>query len=145
MTKVHFTLKEQEKIKQAIQKAEKRTSGEIQVHIEKRSRKSPLDRASDVFAILKMHRTALRNGVLIYLATQDKKFAILGDIGINQKVEDEFWDNVKEHMQHMFREGRFTDGLCEGIEMAGEQLRKYFPARENDRNELPDDISFGND
>lgn len=143
MPKDQFTPSEKESIIQAIKSAELNTSGEIQVHIENHCKKDVLDRASEVFAILKMHQTQLRNGVLFYLAIEDHKFAILGDAGINNKVPENFWDDIKDHMSQHFHQGNIVAGLCEGISMAGGQLKTHFPYQKDDINELPDDISFG--
>jgi len=107
-------------------------------------KKPVLERTAELFDILHMTRTAQRNGVLIYLAVEDHQFAIIGDVGINQKVPPGFWDEIKNHMEILFREGRFTDGLCDGIRMAGEQLGKHFPYHKDDIDELPNEISFGN-
>ncbi len=90
-----------------------------------------------------MHKTELRNGVLFYLAVKDQKFAILGDAGINVKVPDNFWDDIKEHMLLNFKDSKYAKGLEEGIKMAGEQLKKHFPFQSDDVNELSDEISFG--
>jgi len=138
-----FTPDQKQQIVGAIKNAELDTSGEIRVHIENHCKKEVLDRASAVFASLKMHKTKLRNGVLFYLAIKDHKFAILGDGGINAVIPDDFWDNIKEMMEHMFKEGEFTVGLSSGITMAGEQLKDHFPYQSDDINELDDDISFG--
>jgi len=89
-----------------------------------------------------MQKTELRNGVLFYLAFEDRKFAILGDAGINAKTGNDFWDAIKEEMAKAFINGHFTDGLVSGILKAGEQLKVHFPYQLNDVNELPDDISF---
>ena len=102
-----------------------------------------LDKAVYVFKKLKMHKTALRNGVLIYLAVNDRKFAILGDAGLNSKVPEGFWDQIKETMAEYFSKGDFTTGLTHGILMAGEKLKAYFPIKANDKNELSNEISFG--
>jgi uncharacterized membrane protein len=91
-----------------------------------------------------MHKTKLRNGVLFYLAVKDRKFAILGDAGINAKVPEGFWDNIKDTMLNHFKNGEFARGLSEGIKMTGEQLKKHFPWKSDDVNELSDEISFGN-
>ena len=139
-----FTKEQKEAMVAAIQKAEKDTSGEIRVHIENRSKIEVLDRAADVFAELKMHKTALRNGVLIYVALLDHKLAILGDAGINSKVPTGFWDSIKTIMVEKFKQGAITEGICEAVITAGEQLKAYFPYQEDDVNELPDDISFSN-
>lgn len=138
-----FTEEEKNGIVKAIADAEKNTSGEIQVHIEKTCKQDVLDRAAEVFAILHMHKTKLRNGVLFYLAVKDHKFAILGDVGINSVVPTDFWNHIKEIMKDHFRNGEFAQGLCEGIRMAGEQLKKNFPYEQGDKNELSNEISFG--
>ncbi|MEX2594921.1 MAG: TPM domain-containing protein [Anditalea sp.] len=139
-----FSEEEKKRITNAIEMAEKETSGEIQVHLENRCKEEVLDRAVEVFKLLKMHKTELRNGVLIYLAVKDHKFAILGDAGINQVVPDHFWDDIKEEMVKHFKEHHFTEGLCLGIEMAAQQLKAHFPYdKHGDDNELPDEISFG--
>jgi len=143
MANKFFTSDQKQQIISAIKEAELNTSGEIRVHIENRCKKEVLDRAAAVFATLKMHKTKLRNGVLFYLAIKDQKFAILGDGGINAVIPDDFWDKIKEMMQHMFKEGEFTVGLSSGIKMAGDQLKAHFPYQSDDINELDDDISFG--
>jgi len=137
-----FSSEEKQKIVAAIQEAELNTSGEIRVHIENRCKDDVLDCAAFWFKKLAMHKTELRNGVLFYLAIQDKKFAILGDLGIHQKVGDDFWNTIKENMKEDFRKNLFSEGLVKGILMAGEQLKKHFPHQIDDINELSDDISF---
>ena len=137
-----FNQEQKEKILDAIRKAEKDTSGEIRVHIETTCSGDVLDRAAWVFGKLGMHKTAERNGVLFYLAVRDRKFAVIGDAGINSKVPEGFWDSVKETLRKNFVRGLFAEGLSEGIILAGRQLRTHFPYRSDDVNELPDDISF---
>ncbi len=144
MSIVNFFSEQQKKqITDAIKEAELNTSGEIRVHVEGRCKGEPLDEAAYWFEQLKMHKTAARNGVLFYLAVTDHKFAIIGDAGINSKVPDNFWENIKNHMVGCFREDRFADGLADGIRMAGDQLKKHFPYQIDDVNELSDEISFG--
>jgi uncharacterized membrane protein len=132
-------------IREAISNAEKDTSGEIRVHIEKHCKADVLDRGAYLFEKLRMHKTERRNGVLFYLAVDDHKFAILGDAGINAVTPEDFWDNIKEKMQEEFIAGRFVDGLVWGIREAGLQLKEHFPFQDDDVNELPDDISFGDE
>lgn len=139
-----FTKEEQARFVSAIKQAEYQTSGEIRVHIELKCPGEVLDRAAFLFAKLKMHKTALRNGVLFYLAADDKKFAILGDAGINQKVPANFWDEIKEKMALKFKQGAFVDGLEEAILEAGQQLKAHFPYKKDDINELSDELSFKN-
>jgi uncharacterized membrane protein len=138
-----FTKEQKEVIIRAVKNAELNTSGEIRVHIENTCKGEALHRAAAIFEKLGMTKTAQRNGVLFYLAVRDKKFAIAGDYGIDEKVSASFWESLKMKMLIHFREGRFTDGLVEGIELTGLELKKYFPYQSDDINELPDDISFG--
>jgi uncharacterized membrane protein len=144
MDAVNFFSKEEKAlIKGAVQEAELNTSGEIRVHIENRCREDVMDRAAWWFSKLEMHKTEKRNGVLFYLAVKDRKFAILGDAGINAVTPEGFWDGISKKMTARFADGKFTDGLREGILMAGKQLKIQFPHQADDVNELPDDISFG--
>lgn len=138
-----FSSEDQEKIVAAIKTAELNTSGEIKVHIEAHCKFDSVDRAADVFNKLGMANTELRNGVLIYLAIKDHRFAIIGDKGINEKVPENFWNETRDLMQKKFREQKFTEGLVEGILKAGEQLKSHFPYSKSDTNELNDQISFG--
>lgn len=140
--KPFFNASEKEQIMQAIQEAELNTSGEIRVHISENCSDNVLDCASFWFEKLKMHKTEQRNGVLFYLATKSQKFAILGDVNINKKVPDNFWDEIKETMAQSFQNKEFAKGLSLGIIKAGEQLKQHFPHQNNDVNELSDDISF---
>lgn len=138
-----FTKEERDDIRQAILNAELDTSGEIRVHIEDNCTGEVLDRATDIFKKLKMHKTERRNGVLFYVAIKNRKFAILGDKGINAVVPDDFWDDVKSSLLDNFREEKYVEGLVSGIETVGSKLKKHFPFQTDDINELPDEISFG--
>jgi len=140
-----FSTDDREKIVRAIHEAESKTSGEIRVHVEMSFKGDLLDRAATVFARLGMHKTELRNGVLFYLAIRKKQFAVLGDAGINRLVHPNFWDEIKSVMEFHFGKAEFAEGLSQGILKAGEQLRKHFPHKATDVDELPDDISFGQD
>lgn len=137
-----FSPEQKTAMTEAIQQAEKNTSGEIRIHIENHCKKEALDRASQVFAELKMHKTDLRNGVLVYIALNDHKLAILGDAGINAKVADDFWDAIKNSMVKKFKSGDICEGICEAVLAVGLQLKTYFPYQTDDKNELSDDISF---
>ena len=135
---------EDRRIVEAIKQAELNTSGEIKVHIENHCRGDVEERSLHVFNRLKMNETQQRNGVLIYLAVRDHKFAFLGDEGINNVVEADFWTDIRDLMVTAFREGRFADGLEQGIMRCGEKLKTYFPYQSDDINEIPDEISYEN-
>ena len=129
---------------EAIKQAERNTSGEIKVHIENHCRGKVEDRSLFIFNHLKMNETKQRNGVLIYLAVRDHKFAILGDEGINKVVEADFWNDIRDLMAAAFKGGRFAEGLEQGIQHCGEKLKTYFPYQTDDINEIPDEISYEN-
>ena len=145
MSKVEdfLTQAEEQAVVEAIRLAEMATSGEIRVHIEKTTSIAVFDRALEVFHFLKMNETHLKNGVLIYVAVQDKNFVICGDQGINDLVPADFWESTKEVMATHFKNSNFKQGLVDGITIAGEQLKKYFPYEGNDTNELSNEISIG--
>jgi len=140
-TKDFFTPAEEQQIVDAITVAEKNTSGEIRVHIESHTEKPPLERAQEVFYVLGMNNTKARNGVLFYLATDDRTFAIIGDEGIDKAVESDFWDCTKDVVIDHFKNNRFAQGLAEGILRAGDRLKQYFPHADDDTDELPNEIS----
>jgi uncharacterized membrane protein len=134
---------DQTRVVEAIREAERVTSGEIRVSVahffwgdvEKAARKA--------FFRLGMEHTADRNGVLIFLVPSRKRFTILGDAGIHEKVGQDFWNDASACLSSHFRRGAFTEGLVEAIRMAGDRLATHFPsAGEADRNELPDDVDF---
>jgi len=143
MAKDLFTEQEKQQIVAAVKIAELNTSGEIKVHIERKCKEDVLDHAAFMFETLEMHKTELRNGVLIYLALEDRQLAILGDAGINMKVPKGFWEETRDIMISNFKNGDFAKGLSEGIIKAGEQLKEHYPYQKGDVNELSDDISFG--
>ena len=145
MSKVEnfLTKEEEQEIVEAIRMAEKETSGEIRVHIEKTTSMDAFDRALEVFHELEMNKTHLKNGVLIYVAVKDKTFVICGDQGINDVVSNDFWDATKEIMASHFKIGNFKQGLIDGILKAGAELKKYFPYENGDTNELSNEISKG--
>ena len=133
----------EQQIVAAIKEAELDTSGEIRVHIEAKCPTDPLKRAVYIFNYLKMYNTQARNGVLVYVAVESRKFAIIGDAGINKVVPDNFWDSIKMRMVEAFSAGDYVGGISAAIREAGASLKKYFPYQSDDINEQPDEISFG--
>jgi len=138
-----FSESDRRQILATIKEAEKNTSGEIRLFIEDDCGENVLDRAAFIFTELEMHKTKERNGVLFYLATDSRQFAILGDMGIHSKVKKDFWHEIKLEMQNFFTEGEFLKGLTIGIKMSGEALKEHFPYHKTDKNELSDEIVFG--
>lgn len=137
-----FNEEEEKRIVHAITEAEKETSGEIRVHIEPKCKDDAFARAKEVFQKHKMHQTKHHNGVLVYVATDDKKIAIFGDKGIHDHVGQSFWDDTLELMTNHFKSGNFETGLVEAIAQIGHKLKHRFPHEIGDKNELNNDISY---
>ena len=141
--KKYFSDAEEEQIIQAIQQAERNSSGEIKVHVEAHAGEDAFARAVDLFPELEMEKTQERNGVLFYIAMEDHKFAIVADEGINQVVPDDFWEEIKKVMRNHFKAGEIIQGICSGISRTGIQLKEHFPYQSDDENEISDEISRG--
>ncbi|SMC82559.1 TLP18.3, Psb32 and MOLO-1 founding protein of phosphatase [Pedobacter nyackensis] len=137
-----FTEQDQELIASAISEAEKATSGEIRVAVEKHCSGDAFARATEYFSNLGMDKTTKHNGVLIYLAYADHKFAIIGDSGINKVVPSDFWETTKIAMKAHFMGGNIAQGIIAGITLAGEKLATFFPFEGDDINELPNHVIF---
>ncbi len=143
-SKSFFTAEQNSALVKAISHAENFTSGEIRVHIEARCKtENVLDRTMEVFYKLKMNETAQQNGVLIYIAYDDHRFAIVGDKGINAVVPANFWDGTKEVMREHFKRSEFFEGIEFAITEVGFHLKQYFPLQAGDKNELTNEISEG--
>ncbi|MBL7951602.1 MAG: TPM domain-containing protein [Flavobacteriales bacterium] len=138
-----LTEAERLRVREAITAAEKRTSGEIRVHLEDHIEDEVLDHAAFIFEELGMHRTRDRNGVLIYLSVGDRKLAVIGDDAIDQRVPENFWNDVLGILKLHLAAGRAAEGLEEAVHMVGEKLGAHFPLKADDRDELPNDVSFG--
>ncbi|MEX0363603.1 MAG: TPM domain-containing protein [Allomuricauda sp.] len=145
MSKVEdfLSYEEEQDIVTAILEAEKNTSGEIRVHIESTAKMDHFSRAQQVFHFLKMDNTKESNGVLLYVAVEDKKFVIYGDTGIDRAVPKGFWESTKEVISNHFKTGNFKQGIVEGVQRAGKELQVHFPWDQTDTNELSDAISKG--
>lgn len=140
-----FSASDIRRISQAIAEAERRTSGEIRVHVEMRPQGQALDQARRVFLRLKMNRTKDRNGVLLFLSPRTRTIAIVGDAGIHEKVQTGFWDETRDLILAQFRAGRFLEGVIAGIHKAAESLSAYFPRHPDDVDELSNDVSLSKD
>ena len=132
------------RVKKAIEEAEDQTSGEIMVSVAPFFWGSVEKAARLAFVRLGITRTQARNGVLFFIVPSRKKFVVIGDQGIHEKVGQDFWNDVASHLSRHFRSGDFTEGLIHGIAEVGRQLASHFPYnRSTDVNELSDDIDFG--
>jgi uncharacterized membrane protein len=132
-----------DRIVSAILDAENRSRGEIRVHVTNQPTTDVEAAARAQFETLDMTKTALRNGVLIYVAPRSQKFAVIGDAGIHEKCGPVFWTDIAAAMEADFRVGRFTDGIVKGVKAAGDALARHFPREgaAQDVNELPDDVT----
>jgi len=138
---------DQQVIVEAIKAAERDTSGEVRVFVESRcSYVDPMDRAREVFFKLKMERTSAHNAVLIYVALTDRQMALYGDEGIYKKTGgDPYWQFELSLLRRFFQEGRIAEGIATCAINIGKALSTHFPHNgDTDKNELPDDIVFGN-
>lgn len=135
--------KDEERIVEAIRNAEKSTSGEIRVHIEKNCTTDIFEHTMEIFHYLKMDNTKQQNGVLIYVAVENKSFVIYGDKGINDVVDENFWNSTRDIITSHFKTGNFAEGLIEGIDKAGKELSTHFTWKHGDTNELDNTISKG--
>jgi uncharacterized membrane protein len=144
MTQKEFLEKiDQPRIVSAIAAAEKRTSGEIRVHVQPKVHGAEIRAVAErTFERLGMTKTALRNGVLLFIASEEQRFVILGDAEIHDKVPAGFWDEIAAKLTVRFKAGDFTDGIVEAIHAAGEQLMTYFPRATNDTDELSNEINI---
>jgi uncharacterized membrane protein len=140
-----FTPEENEMVLSAIRNAEQQTSGEIRVYMENHCRfVDPMDRAGEIFFGLKMDYTKEKNGVLVYIAIKDKQLAVLGDEGIHNRVGTEFWQKEVRTLLEEFNAEHYATGIATVVTEIGEVLRTHFPYDgKTDKNELPDDIVFG--
>ena len=148
-TRALFSDADLEAIAAAVAAAERETSGEIRVHLERRLPRTrgaappdALARATEVFNRLGMHATAERNGVLVYLAVDDRKLAIAGDSGVHARVGDEYWQRVRDAMVERLRRGQPRDAVLHAVVEVGEVLRRFFPRRPEDRDELSNRVSL---
>lgn len=133
------------RISNKISEMEKITAGEIRVAIKEnkpqlKQNKSVIELAKEEFYKLKMNETRDKTGILLYLLIKERKFHILADEGINEKVEQNTWDKIRDDMQKEFRNGKFSKGMLLGIEKVGNILGKYFPIKEDDTNELSNKV-----
>jgi uncharacterized membrane protein len=143
-TSKYFSEEQTSLIVNAICSAEKSTSGEIRVHVDKRCKGDALDRAVRIFKVLRMDKTAARNGVLIYVALDSHKLAIIGDAGINAVVPNDFWTDARNVMIEHFQRANYAEGIARAVVKVGEQLKAHFPYHEDDVDELSNEVSFGN-
>ena len=139
----HLTKQDRKEIISAIVQAEKMTNGEVRVHVQKKCKDDAMHEAKKEFNRLKMHKTRHHNAVLIFIAFESRRFAILGDSGIHRHVGDLFWSQTRDKIASYFSKGQIKDGVVAGILSVGEKLKSHFPKAANDKDELSNKITEG--
>lgn len=138
-----LTEDEEQQIVKAINAAEQKTSGEVRVHIEHHCKGDALERAAHLFHDLGMDETKLKNGVLIYIATEDHKASVYAGKGIHKKVEDDFWNDVLQILINHFKKEQYEEGIEEAVHKVGDKLEELFPYNQKGNlDELSNEISF---
>lgn len=127
---------------EAIKKAEDHSTGEIRVHIDSTSDDNNAKTAFEVFKNLAMDQTKERNAVLFHVNFEKKYLTIIGDKGIHEKVQQQFWNNLHDEIIKAFSEGKYFEGLQNAILETGLELKKFFPIDGENPNELPNEITF---
>jgi len=130
-------------VARAVAQAEAGTSAEVRVHLDHACEEEPLRRAIRIFERLGMHRTAARNGVLVYISVTDHKLAVIGDAGIHERVGATYWQELVDAVRERMRQQRSREGLIHAIGELGGTLGRHFPRRPDDANELSDEVSLG--
>jgi uncharacterized membrane protein len=141
--KTFFNREEEKQIMASIRHAERASSGEIRLYVESHCKIATRERTIEVFKKLKMQHTRERNGVLVYMAKEDRKFAIFGDEGIHKKLGIHFWEVEAATLKTFLIKDEIVPGLCQVIEDIGQTLKKHFPHPPDDKNELSDDVVYG--
>ena len=137
-----ITPEEQNRLLDKIARIEKRSSGEVRIHVTDRRSNDPLQEARRTFTSLGMSATRRRNGVLVFLSLPSRKFAIVGDEGIDRVTPAEYWDGLRDTLAARFAAGEYCEGLLEILDRVEAVLAEHFPYQKGDVDELPDDISY---
>ena len=133
--------KEMQRVTDTIKEAESRTSAEIKLVLARHCWTDIKNKAEHVFKKFGLDKTEQHNAVLVLLITTNREFLIYGGRGIHEKVGQNFWDDTRDLMISKFKVDEFGDGICRGIELIGEKLARYFPCREDDKNEISNEVA----
>ncbi len=133
---------DKDRVQQAIAAAEAKTSGEVRVAVSPLFWGNVRKVADRAFDRLGMRATDERNGVLLFVVPSRRRFVVLGDIAIHEKVHPGFWDEVAEEVSHHFRNSDYTGGIVAALERLSNELANHFPRRSDDVNELPNAVEF---
>lgn len=145
--KKYISSAELEAIKNHIAEIEKYTSGEIRLCFLKTrawiDRKlTPKELALKEFYRLGIQNTKDKTGVLLFILFTEKKFEIIADEGINNKISQDKWDLITNHLISNFKEGKYKDGIVKALDEIKDVLMNEFPRQSDDVDELSNDIVF---
>lgn len=84
----------------------------------------------------KLYRTRDQNGILIFISVLERRVYILGDRGIDAKINDNGWQDIVSGLTAGIRRGKQGEALLAAVNQVGEILKQHFPIQEGDRNEL---------
>ncbi|WP_417429888.1 TPM domain-containing protein [Halpernia sp.] len=137
-----LTNKDLAELVEAIKTAENNSTGEIRVHIDSATETQNAEIAFEIFKSLNMEHTAQRNAVLFHVNFEQRYLTIIGDTGIHKVVHQNFWDNLHDEVTQEFAKQNYCEGLKNAILKTGIELKKYFPVKGENKNELSDEITF---
>lgn len=138
----YLTDQEMASLVEAIQTAEDHSTGEIRIHIDSNTEGNNAEIAFEVFRRLCKDQTVEKNAVLFHVNFEQKYLTIIGDEGIHAKVNQTFWDQMHDQITTQFSKGNFHDGLKNAVLETGLELKKYFPIKGVNPNELSNEITF---
>jgi uncharacterized membrane protein len=138
-----FTKQESDIIVSQIASIELITIGELRIHVEDLCSGDPYLRAVEVFNKLEMYKTISQSGIIIYLASEDKKLSIIGDKGIHDKVGAGFWTQIVADVNEEITQKSVFEGISLAVDLVGKKLIEHFPEQNKPVNELSNEISYG--
>lgn len=128
-------------VEKAIEEAELLTSAEFKLHIEEVCNEDVLDRAAFVFSELQLHKTQLRNAVLLYVSVNDRKVSILADAGAKAHLSEEVLSNCLSTLINDFKSSSYAAGIRSCFLTLADALKSSFPYQANDINEISNKVS----
>ena len=138
-----FSADDLDAIQQAIAIAEEGTTGEIRVHLTRRSREVTLVAAREMFGRVNMHKTEDCNGVLIYVDVNTRDAAVWSDVGLNDRLKASFWSDEIDGLTKRFAHGEYRLGVVEMVQDVGRVLHNFFPSGESQTaNQLSNEVSI---
>jgi len=98
------------------------------------------ERAMRMFIERGIHKTRDQSGLLLMLSELEHQVVILGDSGIHEKVGDPGWEGYVERVVQGLRSGKAADSVVSVLTDLGNLLAEHFPPRDDDSNELSNQV-----